>query len=118
MNLCYRFTLLIENNARISKSPPSLNAAVWGSEHSWGSGCSSYVKGGVNAGTGPTSLTLKAVQIETALKVEPSTADATEEEQKGDNKSIKGKNSISIPLLNSNLLTNTTFTIFLTDFCR
>ena len=29
MNLCYRFTLLIENNARISKSPPSLNAAVW-----------------------------------------------------------------------------------------
>ena len=30
MNLYYRFTLLIENNARISKSPPSLNAAVWG----------------------------------------------------------------------------------------
>jgi len=29
LNLCYRFTLLIENNARISKSLPSLNAAVW-----------------------------------------------------------------------------------------
>jgi len=52
---------------------------------------SSYVKGGVNAGTGPTSLTLKAVQIEAALKVEPSTAEATEEEQKGDNKSRKAR---------------------------
>ena len=70
------------------------------------------MKGGVNAGNGHTSLTLKAVQIEAALKVEPSTAEATEEEQKGDNKSRKGKqHSINIPLLN-NLLTNTTFTNF------
>ena len=29
MNLCYRFTLLNENHANISKSPPSLNIAVW-----------------------------------------------------------------------------------------
>ena len=27
--LCYRFTLLNENNANISKSPPSLNIVVW-----------------------------------------------------------------------------------------
>ena len=26
---CYGFTMLIENNAKLSKSPPSLNAAVW-----------------------------------------------------------------------------------------
>ena len=29
LNLCYRFTLLNENNANMSKSPPSLNIAVW-----------------------------------------------------------------------------------------
>ena len=29
LNLCYRFTLLNENNANIYKSPPSLNIAVW-----------------------------------------------------------------------------------------
>ena len=29
LNLCYRFDLLNENNANISKSPSSLNIAVW-----------------------------------------------------------------------------------------
>ena len=36
LNLCYRFILLVENNARTSKSPPSLNAAVWENETSIG----------------------------------------------------------------------------------
>ena len=33
LSLCYRFILLVENYARISKSPPSLNAAVWELDH-------------------------------------------------------------------------------------